>query len=144
MNRNEIRGGLDTSVLIRLLTGQPEPLADLAFGFLADVEEARAGVFVSNLVISEVYYACQHHYAMSKADVLHGLFELLSRPTFIVQPALLTLLSGDNVAKAKPGFVDRLIHSEYAATGLTLVTFEKSATRLAGVRVLKPTKDDSE
>ncbi len=40
MNRPEIRAGLDTSVLMRLLTGQPASLAVLAREYLAEVEES--------------------------------------------------------------------------------------------------------
>lgn len=52
MSRPEIRAGLDTSVLMRLLTGQPAPLAEAAREYLAGVEESGAVVFVSNLVLS--------------------------------------------------------------------------------------------
>ena len=136
MSRPEIRSGLDTSVLMRLLTGQPAPLAEVAREYLAGVEESGTAVFISNLVVSEAYFACQHHYQMPKADVLAGLLTLLSKPTFVVQPTLLNLLAIDGLSSAKPGFLDRLIHAEHAASGLKLVTFEKAATRLSDVIVL--------
>ena len=136
MSRPEIRSGLDTSVLMRLLTGQPAPLAEVAREYLTEVEESGSKVFVSNLVVSEAYFACQHHYRMPKADVLVGLLAVLSKPTFVVQPALLDLLAIDGLATAKPGFLDRLIHAEYAASSLDLVTFEKAASRLSDVLVL--------
>ena len=136
MNGAEIRAGLDTSVLMRLLVGQPERLAESACAFLAEVEEAGAKVLVSNLVVAEAYFACQHHYHMPKGVVLSGIRELLSKSTFVVQPALLELLSRDDVASSKPGFIDRLIHSEYAAHDIPLVTFEKAGNRLSGTRVL--------
>jgi predicted nucleic-acid-binding protein len=136
MNRSEIRAGLDTSVLVRLLTGQPADQANTAFEFLAEAEEAGEGILVSNLVVAEAYFACQHHYRLPKAEILRGLMELLSQPTFVVQPALLHILALDAIDAAKPGFLDRLIHAEYAASGVTLATFERSATRLPGTRVL--------
>ncbi|MES2657086.1 MAG: hypothetical protein V4689_00640 [Verrucomicrobiota bacterium] len=136
MSRPEIRAGLDTSVLMRLLTGQPAPLAEVACEYLAGVEESGAVVFVSNLVVSEASFACQHHYRMPKADVLAGILTLLSKPTFVVQLKLLELLATDGLATAKPGFLDRLIHAEYAAAGLHLVTFEKAANRLSEALVL--------
>ena len=46
---------------MRLLTGQPAPLAEVAREYLAEVEESGSVVFVSNLVVSEAYFACQHH-----------------------------------------------------------------------------------
>jgi predicted nucleic-acid-binding protein len=136
MNQPEISAGLDTSVLMRLLTGQPVPLAVLAREYLAEVEESGSVVFVSNLVVAEAYFACQHHYRMPKAAVLAGLTILLTKPTFVVQPALLELLAIDGLATAKPGFLDRLIHTEYVTSNLTLVTFEKAAQRLPNVIVL--------
>lgn len=133
MNRPEIRAGLDTSVLMRLLTGQPASLAVLAREYLAEVEESGSVVFVSNLVVAETYFACQHHYGIPKAEVLAGLSILLSKPTFVVQSGVLDALARKGLATAKPGFIDRLIHSEYAASGLDLVTFEKASTNLPGV-----------
>ncbi len=136
MNRPEIRAGLDTSVLMRLLTGQPEPLAEVARDYLAEVEESGVVVFVSNLVVSEAYFACQHHYRMAKSEIFQGLLNLLSLPTFVVQPGLIDLLSVAGLATAKPGFLDRLIHAEYTTNGLPLVTFEKAATKLSRSLVL--------
>jgi predicted nucleic-acid-binding protein len=136
MSRPNIAAGLDTSVVVRLLTGQPAPLAEAACEYLAEIALSGRVVFVSNLVVSEAYFACQHHYRMPKSDVLTGLLTLFSTPTFVVHPALLDLLAIDGLATAKPGFLDRLIHAEYAASGLKLVTFEKAATRLVEVLVL--------
>ena len=137
MSRPEIRAGLDTSVLMRLLTGQPVALAEFAREYLAGVEESGAVVFVSNLVVSEAYFACQHHYRMPKAEVLaRSCQHSCPNPHFVVHPALLDLLAIDGLATAKPGFLDRLIHAEYAANRLTLVTFEKAATKLSGSLVL--------
>lgn len=136
MSRSEIRAGLDTSVLVRLLTGRPAEQANTAYEFLAEAEEAGEGILVSNLVVAEAYFACQHHYRLPKVEVLRGLAELLSKPTFVVQPALLHILAQDGIATSKPGFLDRLIHAEYAASAITLATFERSAARLPGTRVL--------
>lgn len=86
MNPPEIRSALDTSVVMRLLTGQPLDLAKIARGYMAETEQAGAKVFVSNLVVLEAYFACQHHYGMAKDAVLTGLHELLSIPTFIASP----------------------------------------------------------
>jgi predicted nucleic-acid-binding protein len=137
MNNPEIRAALDTSVLMRLLTGQPLDLSKVARRYLAEIEAAGAKVFVSNLVVLEAYYACQHHYGMPKADVLRGLHLLLSLPTFLVHPVLLPLLATDGLATAKPGFLDRLIHSEAQSVRFPLVTFEKAATRLPDTQILK-------
>lgn len=137
MSRPEIRAALDTSVVMRLLTGQPQDLAQAERTYLAEVEQSGAKVFVSNLVVLEAYFACQHHYGMPKTAVLAGLHTLLSMPTLIVHPYLLPLLASEGLASAKPGFLDRLIHAEASAARLPLVTFEKAAARLPSTQLLE-------
>lgn len=137
MSQPETRAALDTSVVMRLLTGQPQDLAEAARHYLAEVEQSGAKVFVSNLVVLEAYFACQHHYGMPKAAVLAGLHTLLSMPTLIVHPYLLPLLAAEGLASAKPGFLDRLIHAEANAARLPLVTFVKAAARLPFTHLLK-------
>ncbi|MEO8614200.1 MAG: PIN domain-containing protein [Luteolibacter sp.] len=137
MSSPEIRSSLDTSVIMRLLTGQPLDLATAARRYMAETEQAGAKVCVANLVILEAYFACQHHYGMPKDAVLTGLQRLLSMPTFVVHPQLLTLLATEGLATAKPGFLDRLIHAEATTARLPLVTFEKAAARLPHTQLLK-------
>jgi predicted nucleic-acid-binding protein len=137
MRSPEIRASLDTSVVMRLLTGQPADLSSAARSYMAGVEQAGARVFVSNLAVLEAYFACQHHYGMPKDAVLGGLGRLLSMPTFVVHPQLLPLLATDGLATAKPGFLDRLIHAEAATARLPLVTFEKAAARLLHTQILQ-------
>ena len=137
MNTPEIRAALDTSVVMRLLTGQPQDLATAARRYMAETEQSGAKVFISNLVVLEAYFACQHHYGMPKEAVLAGLRTLLSMTTFVVHPQLLPLLATESLASAKPGFLDRLIHAEATTARLPLVTFEKAASRLPQTQILK-------
>jgi len=137
MSLTEIRSALDTSVVMRLLTGQPMGLAIIARRYMAETEQAGAKVFVSNLVVLEAYFACQHHYGMPKDAVLTGLQSLLSMSTFAVHPQLLHLLANEGLSTAKPGFLDRLIHAEATSARLPLVTFEKAAARLPQTQLLK-------
>jgi len=137
MNPPEILAALDTSVVMRLLTGHPPDLATCARSFLADVENRQAKVYVSNLVVLEAYFACQHHYRLPKGAVLSGLHVLFRLPTFVVHPRLLGLLKTKALDTIKPGFLDRLIHAESIEAGLPLVTFEKAASRLPNTQVLQ-------
>lgn len=136
MNRPDIRAALDTSVLMRLLTGRPEDLCEAARSYLAETEQSGAKVYVSNIVVMEAYFACQHHYDMPKAAVLAGMRALLSLPTFVVHPLLPEILATEGLAAAKPGFLDRLIHAEASMARLPLVTFEKASARLPNTEVL--------
>ena len=65
--------GLDTSVVLRLLTGQPQELAARA---LARYQKGIANgdsFCVSDIVASETYYAIQHHYGKTKEEALSAL-----------------------------------------------------------------------
>jgi predicted nucleic-acid-binding protein len=137
MNPPEIRAALDTSVVMRLLTGQPLDLDTLARHYMAETERAGAKVFVSNLVVMEAYYACQHHYGMPKQAVLDGLAKLVSLTTFVVHPLLIEILSMPGLESSMPGFLDRLIHAEAITARLPLLTFERTASHLPQTTVLK-------
>jgi len=50
--------------------------------------------------------------------------------------AAATVLTTPNLATAKPGFVDRLIHADTTRYAGELLTFETATGRLPGVRVL--------
>ncbi len=136
MKKPNVRGGLDTSVLIRLLTGDPAPQATVAAQFVKETVAAGQVLMVSNVVLMEAYFACQHHYQMPKKDVLTALASLLSHTVFHIKPSILEVLDTPNLQSAKPGFVDRIIHCEYSDQVTALITFEKSAKRLPDTEVL--------
>ncbi|MEM7049027.1 MAG: PIN domain-containing protein [Acidobacteriota bacterium] len=131
--------GIDTSVVVRILAGEPQHLAMVALEFV--LRNLRTGnrILVSNLVLAETYFAFQHHYGAAKADTLDALTNFVSSPGVDVSPGALEVLQTPGLATAKPGFVDRLILSEYRlAQAEQVATFEQSAARLPKVRVLKP------
>lgn len=130
--------GLDTSVVLRLLTGSPPDQARRALNEVTERLQSGARVSVSDLVISEVYFALQYHYDVPKAEALRLLSVFLSDSGVVCTGAAATVLSTPGLATAKPGFVDRLIHAECRGQAEELLTFETAAARLPGVRVLTP------
>ena len=129
------RFGIDTSVLVRLLTG--EPAADFAYcvsKLSALVEEDGSEIFASNQVIGETYVAVQHHYGVSKADARAGLLDVL-------RSGLVSPLNGHSVFSAletseSPGLFDRLIADEYSRAGLEILTLDRKMVSLSDVRRL--------
>ena len=64
--------GIDTSLLVRLLTKDPEgEFARCVEALRALIEDQGDEVFASNQVIGEAYVAIQHHYEVSKEDAAH-------------------------------------------------------------------------
>lgn len=133
-----IRGSisLDTSFVMRLLVSQPPELFLIASVFLAKQRAAKVPVHVSDLVLTEAYFALQAFYQLSKSDAIDALASFGESSGITVSPIAREVLALPNLASAKPGFVDRLIHGESHAGGRTLVTFEKSARKLADTVVL--------
>lgn len=131
-----MKAGLDTSVVLRLLLGQPADQAARAVGFLDELSRGGHRAVVSDLVVAEVYFALQHHYDVSKQDALMGLRRLFAEGEIEPIGAVAEVFAVNGLASAKPGFIDRLIHAAYASAADEMVSFEKAARKLKSVRVL--------
>jgi predicted nucleic acid-binding protein len=72
--------GIDTSVFVRLLTGDPEIEYQKTVRRFEErlVMEPQAEFFVSNQVIGEAYIALQHHYGISKSVAKSALIQVLT------------------------------------------------------------------
>ena len=123
------RFGIDTSILVRLLTGEPEADFSHCVGRLrALVEDEGAEVLASNQVIGEAYVAVQHHYGVSRDDARAALLDVLR--SGLVAPlnggAVLTAIG----ASTAPGLLDRLIIDDYARSGLLVLTLDRKMSAL--------------
>ena len=128
---------LDTSVVIRLLTGQPEDQFNRALTFLEEARNAGHRIYVEDLVLAETYYALQAYYRMPKDKALAALYQFSETSGASFSEAAKTILKIPNLGSARPGFVDRLIHSAGHARNHKLVTFEKAAQKLPHTELLK-------
>ena len=135
---NQVGHTLDTSFVIRLLTRDPLPLFQRATAFLRQWEEGETRFLVPDLVLAETYFALQHHYSFSKEDALATLLAFSRYAAISVSSYAGKTLALPQLATAKPGFVDRLIHGASETAGTLLVTFEKSARHLPNTLVLQP------
>lgn len=132
---------LDTSVVMRLLTGTPEDQAHCALHELMKLVDSGTRVIVSDLVVSEAYLALQHHYHVPKVEALSLLEDFLSSGGVRPSGAAGRVLTTPRLATAKPGFIDRLIHANAMGAAEELLTFETASRRLKHVRVLRATKN---
>ena len=126
------RYGIDTSVLVRLLTGVPPDAFAHCAKELESLATAGAEVYASNQVIGEAYVAVQHHYGVSKADTRAGLLDVL-------RSGLVSPLNGRPVidalsASGQPGLFDRLIANDYDRAGLEVLTLDARMAGLPNVR----------
>ena len=133
MNR---RFGIDTSVLVRLLTGDPEKdyrrTVDTLEKLIASEPGAR--LVASNQVVGEAYIAVQHHYGVTKQEARAALLEVFAS-------GLVSPLNGASVLKAIAaqtgcGLFDRLIVDDYQREGVVTVTNDRKMAALPEVRRL--------
>jgi predicted nucleic acid-binding protein len=128
--------GLDTSVVLRLLVGEPADQVARAVAFLDNLRDRDKAAAVSDLVISETYFALLHHYAVPKREDLAALRQFVESEEIVCLGRARKVLATPGLASAKPGMVDRLIHGEYEMFAAGMVSFEKAAAKLAGCSLL--------
>lgn len=129
------RFGIDTSILVRLATGDPEAgFAHCVRRLTALIERDDAEIFASNQVIGEAYVALQHHYGVSKGEARAALSSVL-------RSGLVAPLNGARAFAALDattgcGLVDRLIADEYLRAEVTTLTLDRKMAALPEARRL--------
>ena len=128
------RFGIDTSVLMRLLTGLPPEDFSHCVRELRNLERGGSEIFASNQVIGEAYVAVQHHYGIPRSDASDALLKVL-------RSGLVLPLNGRDVlailsAPGKPGLADRLIADDYRRAGLEVLTLDRKMAGLPNARRL--------
>lgn len=94
---------------------------------------------VSDLVVSEAYFALVSHYGVAKRDAGDALLEMFERGPIKASPGgcAVEVLRAMESSPRKPGLVDRLIHAEYASKLAPMVTIERASRKLPNVVVLE-------
>jgi len=126
--------GLDTSVVLRLLVGEPATQAAAARRLL---EEATEATMLSDLVVGETYFALRHHYEVPHDEAIVALRKLVADPRIEATGAAPDVLAQDIDARSGAGLMDRLIHGDYERAGASLLTFDRHAARLTGARLIR-------
>lgn len=129
------RFGIDTSVLVRLVTGRPEPDFRSCLEALRLIVEDHGGeLFASNQVVGEAYVTIQHHYGVSDAETREGLIAVLT--SGLVAPSnghgIISMLEERQGA----GLFDRLIADGYSREGMETLTLDRRMSSLPGVQRL--------
>ena len=129
-----LRIGIDTSVLLRLVTGRPPDTYAYCVEQLSALAAGGAEIVASNQVIGEAYMAAQHHYGATKEDARAELRNTLTSGLVVPlngQPIIEAL-----VASGGPGLLDRLITDDYAHHGLETLTLDRKMASLPAARRL--------
>ena len=128
------RYGIDTSVLMRLATGEPPTDFTHCKERLNALKDAGLDILVSNQVIGEAYITVQHHYDLTEPEARVALLDIFQRG--LVWP----LNGADIIAMLEvpggPGLFDRLTADGYRRAGLDVFTLDRRMSTLANVHRL--------
>ena len=129
------RIGIDTSILVRLVTGDPHDAYAYCVERLQALAAGGAEILASNQVIGEAFMAVRHHYGVTNADACVELSNTL-------QSGLVAPLNGPAVLEALassggPGLFDRLISNDYSRSGLETLTLDRQMASLRGAQLLQ-------
>ena len=128
------RFGIDTSVLVRLITRHPESDFEHCVSELRRLLEQGDELFASNQVVGEAYVALQHHYGISRIDARKALLNVLG--SGLVSPANGRSVMAALQTSGGPGLFDRLIADDYSRAGLEVLTMDRAMASLNDVRLL--------
>lgn len=127
---------LDTNVLVRFLVQDDPRQARLAGEIITKLTEEDPG-FVSREVLVELVWVLERAYRLARAEIAGAIDGLLASTELVVEGAdavgfALELYRNDGF-----GFADLMIGAAARRSGATeLVTFDRKAARLPGVRLL--------
>jgi len=127
---------LDTNVLVRFLVQDDADQARIASDIFDRLTDAEPG-FVSREVLIELVWVLERAYGYGRAQIAGALDGLLSSTELRIE-------AGDDVGSALDlyrndgfGFADLMIAAAARRAGAAeLVTFDRKAARLLGVRLL--------
>lgn len=124
--------GLDTSVVLRLLIGQPADLALVARQRLEQAHAANDTVVVTDLVLAESYYALVHHYQLDKDQARLLLQRMATSGAVQIDPpeAVVALEAAPGA-----GLVDRLILNRHRSLQASTLTFDRALGAAGAVRL---------
>ncbi len=126
--------GLDTSVVLRLLTGLPANQSRKAHERLRSAHQRGEKILVTDIVLAEAYFALQHHYGVAKAAARAALHAMATSGVVEVDPpSAVAVLAPATGAR----LVDRLVHARHTGAGATTLTFDRAMAALATAERLR-------
>jgi predicted nucleic-acid-binding protein len=127
-----VKLGLDTSVVLRLLVGQPADQAAAARQRLMQAHADGDQVIVIGTVLAEAYYGLVHHYKQEKDQARAILLRMISSGVVAADPQELSVALEPS---GGAGMVDRLILNDYRARQAVTLTYDHALGAAGAVRI---------
>ncbi|WP_038056777.1 PIN domain-containing protein [Thermus amyloliquefaciens] len=120
---------VDTSLILRLLTGEPPELAERALQVFAGAEGGGYRLRVHPLVVAEAFYTLVSFYRVPKEEAARALGELLERDGVEVEEAEVCRLALEEAGRGPLSFVDAFLLHRARLGGLA--TLDRALARRA-------------
>jgi len=132
-----MRAFVDTNILVRHLTGEPEAMASRATAFLARAEPK--SLLLTDLIAAETVYVLQSFYEAPRADVAASLRALVAFPAIACADEALLLRALEVYEVQRLDFADAYLVACAEATGVGRVaSFDRSIDRADAVERVEP------
>jgi len=125
--------GLDTNVLVRLLTRDDEEQARKARALLEKHAAEDGALFVSDIVLAELVWILERAYELGRGEIGGAIGALAENATLGFESREVVRQAQALFAESKAGFADCLIVAKAQAAGCeSVVTFDKAMRTLPG------------
>ena len=125
--------GLDTNILVRLLTRDDENQARQARDLLEKHAAEDGALFVSDIVLAELTWTLARAYGLAKADISAAIKALADNATLGFESREVLREAQKLFVSSKAAFADCLMVAKARAAGCgSVVTFDKSMRALPG------------
>ncbi|WP_236682787.1 PIN domain-containing protein [Thermus filiformis] len=127
---------LDTSLLLRFVTGEPEELAKKALLVFQKAEEGRFLLKVHPLVVAEAFYTLVSFYKAEKGQAAETLLALLDRPGVEVLEGDAVFQALQEAGKGGLSFVDAFLLFQSGEKGEGVATLDTRLRKRVGAKTI--------
>ena len=115
---------VDANVLLRFLTGEPEPLALRSARLMRPAEDGEVLLVLSTLVVAEIVWVLKSFYRRSLGEIAEVLVPLLSADGIEAEEKELLIGALELARDKNVDFVDAVLALEASRAGETVCTFD--------------------
>ena len=129
---------LDTNVLVRFVTGEPEAQARQVAKFISAAETGKTKLCVLPMFLAEAVYVLNGFYDHPRAKVSAALAHLIACPGFQSPEQDRMLLALQLFKETKIDFADCYLAAVSKIDGSAIASFDRDFDKIQGVTRMKP------
>ena len=128
---------IDTNLIVRFITGQPEDQAKIVAQFLQKSDHGEIVVHITPIVVAEVVFVLTGNaYGYARDTVAEALVGFLNNPAFIVQELESLQIALKLFVKHNVDFADAYLAASAKISGASVATFDQDFKKLKDVQSL--------